>query len=225
MKCLLRQEQRVEDEIFLSLAEKFFLVFGGETCDDTHYPCLFACLSWKNSESCEAVLLVFSPIVEENSQNAGTHSEFIVFRITEMFRRSMDYIAKIIGDNCILSKALSQMFSARFVGCHFYRLSSAIYDVMQPYNAVILKMQRSMEKLSTPKSAASLQRYTTLRAVQFNATRWSFTVEMIQIYLKIEEFIAKLKVQGLQQFDLRDREKGSLNLFLIQLDDTDSVTK
>lgn len=48
---------------------------------------------------------------------------------------------------------------------------------------------------------------------------------MIRRYFKFVEFIAKLKVPGLQQFKLSEREKGSLNSFLKQLGEVDYLTK
>ncbi len=82
-----------------------------------------------------------------------------------------------------------------------------------------------MSKLRFLVSAAKLRRYTELKALGANRTRWSSTYVILERYLRVREHILKLDIPGIVTLILTPTEDKTIESLCSKLSDLDSVAK
>lgn len=218
--------RHVEMKIAKALPERFAIIFDGWSENSTHFVALFA--SYPDSTSLlgfTTVLLAFSPMGTETEFTAAQHKEFVEWVLVNIFHKSLDNVVAIIGDNCDTNKAFSNLFAKPFVGCASHRYNLAINNLLDKWKESLDKVNALMGKLKNLKLAGELRRYTELRPITRNATRWSSTASMVKRYFKIKPHLTNLETHpDLIDVILSPRENNHLNELHDYLEDLDSIT-
>ena len=190
--------REVEKKKGLVLPAKFSLVVDGWTKKSTHFIGIFATYPAQNEVGYEYALLLFSPMVVETSFTAQQHMEHLEF-VLQLYGKTMhENVIAIIGDNCETMKCLANLCSVPLVGCASHRFNLAVNKYMeyQDHMSVLNKINGLMGKLKNLKLAGKLRKYTELRPVQRNETRWSSTAAMVDRYLSLSPFISKPEIMS-----------------------------
>ena len=81
-----------------------------------------------------------------------------------------------------------------------------------------------MSKLRFPVGAAKMSKFTDLKALIANRTRWSSTYVMLQRYLEIRQHISKIAIPGIVKLMPTPTEDYEVELLCSKLAYLDSVT-
>lgn len=190
---------------------------------------MFATYPSKANYGYDKVLLVISPIGQEDSLGAKAHFNYIKF-VLNMFRKFFQNVCVLIGDNCAtkisLAKKVHDEFSqCYFIGCASHRFNLAVVNIILKYNTKIQKMNTLIKKLQNLVPAAKLRRLRHLRALTANKTRWSSTFSMISRYRQIAKFIRKINDYEILDMIPDNRQNSDIEKLYDLLNDLDSVTK
>lgn len=101
-------------------------------------------------------------------------------QIFEMRSHSFQNVAALCGDNCAANKAIGDIGSLHFVGYASHRFNLAVVDILShPENQILIcKVQKIMQRQSSPILAAKLRYHSNLRAKCNTTTRCSSPLEM-----------------------------------------------
>ena len=204
-KLMRAVEQKIQD----SLPEKFAIIFDGWSAGDNHFVGVFATYPATNDVGYEKVLLGFSPMENEASQDAAEHYNYMEY-VLEVHGKSYDNVVAIVGDNTSTNKAFARRRGPVFVGCHSHRFNLAVKDILEDHTAAISKVQELMHKLCYHIPAAMLRRLTPLSAFTANVTRWSSTHAMLKRYVAIREFITEIDLTEISLLLLSSEGKTPL---------------
>lgn len=216
----------VERKLCDSLPDKFALVIDGWTEKSTHFVAVFA--SYPDAEATEGystALLAFSPMGEETGFTAQVHKDFLEW-VLSVYRKSLENIVCIIGDNCETNKALSNFCGKPFVGCASHRFHLAMMKLMEGSRDALEKVNSLMMRLRGLKLAGELRKHTNLTPCPRNVTRWSSTANMLNRYFELKPYLFNFE-GNLELLDLMPtpRENTQLQELKKVLSELDSVTK
>jgi len=206
-----------------TLPDSFAVVFDGWSAGPTHYVSVFATFPAELPAGYDKLLLGIAPMGEELSQSAEEHVDFLDF-VLEVFGRSRNNVAALIGDNANTNRAFARKFGAVFIGCHSHKFNLAMKDMLLEHDNVIEKVNVLMGKLSYSIPAALLRQKTSLCAKRCNTTRWSSTFEMMQRYCNIRHHLPEIDHPEVQELLLSEEENSDTDALLKRLTDLNSVT-
>ena len=127
----------LEKKITKMLPDKFALVFDGWSLDGTSTHFVAAIAKWiENGTSCRA-LLAFSPLLDEASQTAENHKEFLEF-VLGIFQKKFTNVICLIGDNCATNLALANLCNKPLIGCAAHRFNLAIQKHLKDSHETLL---------------------------------------------------------------------------------------
>ena len=109
MKYMDLVTKRVEEDIGKSQPTTYGLIIDGWSSGSTHYLSIFAC----SPRGCP--LLAFSPLLNEEDLNAESHVNFISSTLL-IFNSTIANVVYIVGDNCNLNKAITNMLGVPLIG-------------------------------------------------------------------------------------------------------------
>ncbi|KAG6956056.1 hypothetical protein JG688_00011596 [Phytophthora aleatoria] len=151
---------------------------------------LYSWMRWvvvRNLPLCE----VDDPLTRPMSRLRPTMSKAV--------KLNMHLVAKMIGK--VMEVEMEEAFGVLFDGCthgstHFlalHRLNLAVQSSLKSYETELDQVNTLMVQLRQPNNSAELAKFTDLRPVKRNATRWSSTREMLERYIRIRSDIRKVE--------------------------------
>jgi hypothetical protein len=181
MKYLRLVTTKVEAIVKNTLPPKFGLILDGWTENSTHFCVLFACIPG----TCERVMLSFSPLLDQRTQDANAHYNWIVAMLAP-YGKTPESILFFCSDNTNTMPAVARLLNCHFLGCNSHRLALYVkhyLDCDEEDDAHILnKLKKLMKKLRSANKAGALMMETHLKPITSNATRWSSTYNMVRRY-------------------------------------------
>ena len=146
-------------------------------------------------------------------QSASDMYEYISFVLSQ-YGKTMNNVVAIIADNCEANKCLSDQCEVPLIGCHSHRLALAVKEFLKQDEAVLSKVHALMVKLESPNLSGELKKYTSLRPIVNNTTRWLSVMQMIERYMKIKDHLqhipAMISFMLCPAEDARLKELGEL---------------
>eukprot|EP00644_Phytophthora_capsici_P008357 jgi/Phyca11/114426/e_gw1.26.216.1 len=136
-------------------------------------------------------LLSISPVVE-GSQTADVHIEHFK-RVLDVYNKTTSMILFVVGDNCTTNRSIANKLSVPLVGCASHRLNLAVQAYLKQYEQELDELNALMVQLRHPNNSAELAKFTDLRPIKRNTTRWSSTREMVSRYIEIRSDIRKVE--------------------------------
>jgi len=215
---------RVEKKIAAELPDKFCLVFDGWTSSKTHYIGIFATFPADTELKYKKVLLGFTPLLDETNQTAENHCELIEF-VLNVFGKSTSNIIALCGDNCNTNKAIANKLEVGFVGCASHRFNLFVKNIIISEDVLIESIREIMKKVSHPVTAAKLRKFSDLRPVCSNATRWSSTANMLKRFLELREAITNIEEDEIDVLMPSTRNVRKVENLCETFGALDSVTK
>ena len=155
--------ERVEEKVRRKLPEKFALVFDGWTTTDYHYVAVFSVFPAENNVGYKAVLLAFSPFVDDSSQDAADDLDYVKW-VLNYFGKSLENVVAMIGGNCATNLLFSSLAKNNFVGCVAYRFNLAVKDIISENTLIVNRAHELIKKLRTLISAAKLRQITDVKS-------------------------------------------------------------
>lgn len=106
----------VDEKVTQTLLDMVVVVFDGWSAVDTHYFGVFATYPADTSTGFKKHLFCFSPMVEEDSQDATQSSEYVKY-VLEVYVMTVENVCYIIGENTATNKAIERRVGSLFLGC------------------------------------------------------------------------------------------------------------
>ncbi|KAK1945571.1 hypothetical protein P3T76_002619 [Phytophthora citrophthora] len=211
-------ERKVETAIAQEMPNSIGIVFDGWSSGSTYYVGVYAI--YVVDDSPRRILLALAPLLAENDFGPDSHIEFIVATLA-VFDKQPGCVRFIVGDNCITNQAIATRMGLPLVGCASHRLNLAIQQHISTHENLLAQVNELMCQLRTKKNAATLSKYTELRPVKRNVTRWSSTFKMVKRFLQIKDAIKH--VEAVEEFVPRARDCRKLEKLQEDLQALDSV--
>ncbi|KAK1935024.1 hypothetical protein P3T76_010790 [Phytophthora citrophthora] len=190
------------------MGEAFGLMFDGWSCGTLHFVAIYAvCVK---DDVLNQPLLSISHA--EHGQTADTHIEMID-SVIDVYHKVREMLCFIVGDNFSTNQAnatrlLYRWLSApvaRFVVCHY----------LLEYEDLIAQVQTLSVQPRLLNNSAKLSRYTKLKALKANATRWPSTYKMLKRYTEIKKWnimcLIRAPIAGLSTLVASKRSRTSAN--------------
>jgi hypothetical protein len=131
--------------------------------------------------------------------------------------------AFLVADNCATNQKIATLMGLPLVGCASHRYNLAVNRYLVPYESELAAVNSLMVKLRQVNNAAELAKFTDLKPVKRNVTRWSSTFEMVRRYKKIRDSIRQ--VDAVEEFIPTGMTHKKLIDLLEELKKLDSVCK
>lgn len=144
--------------------------------------------------------------------------------ILEFYKRSLQNITVLIGDNCSTNKRLARLIGCKFIGCFSHRLNLAVKLYLKQHAVLLDKLDKLMHRLRTPKYSALLRDITDIEPQTANETRWSGIYNMLRSYEKIHDYL-DLRDRALRDYLPNDEEHAALLSLLPHLENMNKITK
>lgn len=171
------------------------------------------------------VLLSFAPIGGDSSkQDADAHVEHTTYVLAK-YNRTWNNVVCLIGDNCPVNKSFANKVNRPLIGCASHRLNLAVQKSMDGIEGILMKVNGLMKKLGNLVAQAKLSKFTHLKPVVRNATRWSSTYEMVKRYQELKRFLPELQVPEIDNLLLTVVEERELLRSYTKLHELNEVTK
>ncbi|GMF39749.1 unnamed protein product [Phytophthora fragariaefolia] len=194
-------ERKVETAIAQEMPDSIGIMFDGWSTGSTYYVGVYA--TYVVEDSPRRVLLAFAPLLEENDFGADAHITFITETLA-VFGKRLDCLRFIVGDNCTTNQAIATRMGLPLVGCASHRLNLAIQQHLAEHEALLAQVNELMCQLGTKRNAGTLRKYTDVRSVKRNVTRWSSTLKMVKRFLQIKD--AAKHVEAVEELVPRSRD-------------------
>jgi len=215
---------KVEEKVKLILPDKLCLVFDGWSSGSTHYVGIFATFPAENERKYEKVLIGFSPLEDETNQTAHNHCDLIRF-VLNVFGKSVSNVIALTGDNCNTNKAIANQLGVGFIGCASHRFNIFVKQMILQETNLIESIREIMKKLSDPLMSAKLRKFTQLRPILSNVTRWSSTANMLMRFLDIKEPLNGIDDDEIDKLMPNPRNVRKIEKLCETFKKLDSVTK
>jgi hypothetical protein len=131
-------------------------------------------------------LLAISPM--EDGLTADAHIEYLE-AILDVYDKRLSMIKFLVADNCSTNKSIATKLGVPLVGCASHRFNLAVTRVISESEDLITQIQNMMIQLRQPNISAQLAKFTDLRPLKANTTRWSSTYAMVDRYVAIQDAI------------------------------------
>ncbi|KAG4052697.1 hypothetical protein PC123_g12128 [Phytophthora cactorum] len=136
-------------------------------------------------------LLSLSPI-EDGSQDAEVHIK--MFRcVLELYNKVITMGGFLVADNCSTNQRIATLPELPLVCCASHRYNLAINRYLAAYEPELTAQNQLMVKLRHCNNAAELSKFTDLKPIKRNVTRWSSTFEMVRRYKRIRDSIRQVE--------------------------------
>ena len=191
----------VEQKIAIDLPSEFALFIDGWNAGSDHFLGIFACYQSAKGGR-KTPVPAYSPLLDESDLSARSQKEFIEYCL-QVFNKSTDNKMFIIADNAKTSMALSDLLQMPMTSFVSHRLNLAVKTYCWKFEEHLSEVNDLMRKLSSIERSAKLRRCTNLCPVMRNATRCSFTYNML------DRFFGSSKSENL----LTLQTKNSSNAF------------
>jgi hypothetical protein len=180
----------VETKISNLLPERGGIMFDSWSDSGNHYVGLFACLP-----NVPSYLIALSPLFNEEDLSSDNHVEFLKESL-QFYKRDLNFVLFIIGDNCNLMKAVASRIGVPLIGYASHRFNLAVQSYLDlNYELIILKVKDLMKKLNTLKERGKLRKKNQSFPILYNATRWSGKFNMIKRYFDLKNFLDATDVE------------------------------
>ncbi|KAG6599843.1 Phosphoenolpyruvate carboxykinase [Phytophthora cinnamomi] len=184
----------VGDVIEKELGDIFGVIWDGWTHGTVHYVGIYG-VTFVNGKRRER-LLSLSPLVD-GSQDAEVHIAMFK-RVLSLYNKNVSMVAFLVGDNCATNRRIATLMELPLVGCASHRYNLAVNRYLAAYESELAAVNSLMVQLRHVNNAAELAKYTDLKPVKRNVTRWSSTFEMVRRYKKIRDSIRQ--VDAVEEF-------------------------
>jgi hypothetical protein len=222
MKYLRLLTTAVEEKITAELPSQLGLLIDGWSEGSTHFIALFASFLCKNGKV-QTRLLSIAPPSDEESLSAESHKKFVI-EVLEVYKKSVDDVKFLVGDNASVNKKLSDLLGVPFVGCASHRFNLACQKYLEPHEVVLKQINSLMGVLRNIKQAGKLRKKTHLEPVKRNVTRWSSTFEMVTRFFELRPYIEESDPE-LAQYLPSSVQVLTLQKLLESLKKMEAVTK
>jgi hypothetical protein len=166
-------------------------------------------------------LLSLSPLMD-GSQDAEVHIAMFK-RVLALYNKNVEMVAFLVADNCATNQKIATLMGLPLVGCASHRYNLAVNRYLVPYESELAAVNSLMVKLRQVNNVAELAKFTDLKPVKRNVTRWSSTFEMVRRYKKIRDSIRQ--VDAVEEFIPTGMTHKKLIDLLEELKKLDSVCK
>ena len=146
-KYILALTPNVEKVISEDLPDKFGLIFDGWTSATMHYVAIFA--TYMKDGMHKESLLAVAPLFNEEQLGAEQHIEFM-YATLHLYRKAMDNVVVLIGDNCSTNKKISNNTGIPLIGCASHRFNLAVNSWLEErpeYEQVLDAIHKLMVQL------------------------------------------------------------------------------
>lgn len=163
------------------LGKLFGVMWDGWTHGTTHYVGIYG-VCYADGKRRER-LLSLSPL-EDGSQDAEVHIEMFK-RVLALYNKDISMVAFLVADNCATNQRIATLLELPLVGCASHRYNLAVNRYLAAYEPELAAVNSLMVQLRHVNNAAELSKFTDLKPVKRNVTRWSSTFAMVDRYKKI----------------------------------------
>ena len=145
--------------------------------------------------------------------------------ILDVYKKTLENVICLVGDNCNTNKALSNKVQKPLVGCASHRYNLAMKFVFSNDEDLICNIDTITAKLRTLLLNAKLKKLTHLQPKTRNVTRWSSTHEMLKRYVELRQFLPSLMSNEIDSLSLNPAKNRRVDYLLQQMEKLESVTK
>ncbi|RLN32399.1 hypothetical protein BBJ28_00018242 [Nothophytophthora sp. Chile5] len=207
---------RVGEKISAAMGDSFGLMFDGWSCGTLHFVAIYGI--FERDGRLQQPLLSLSHA--EHGQTADAHIEMID-SVLNVYTKDTGMVLFVTGDNCATNQAIATRLGVPLVGCASHRFNLAVCRYLNDYQALIDQVQALSIQLRLPNNSAELARYTELKPMKANATRWSSTYTMLARYVEIRDAIKM--VAAVEDLLPRSSSHRKIVQLVEKLEDLDSV--
>ncbi|KAG3110989.1 hypothetical protein PI124_g1262 [Phytophthora idaei] len=171
------------------MGNMFGVMWDGWSHSTVHYVAIYAVytVAGKRVER----FLALSPIVE-GSQDAEVHTDMFK-RVLELYNKDITMVAFLVADNCSSNQRIATLLELPLVGCASHRYNLAVNRYLAAYEPELATLNQLMVKFRYCNNAAKLSKFTDLKPIKRNVTRWSSTFEMVLRYNSIRDSIRQVE--------------------------------
>ncbi|KAG2777630.1 hypothetical protein PC116_g26244 [Phytophthora cactorum] len=121
---------------------------------------------------------------DDGCQTAAVHINHFK-RVLDLYNKAPDMVLFVVGDNCASNCAIPTKLGLPLLGCASHHLNSAVQAYRSSYEPELDQVNTLMVQLRHANNSAELAKFTGLRPIKRNVTRWLPTREMAGRYLRI----------------------------------------
>ncbi len=131
----------------------------------------------------------------------------------------------LIGDNSATNHAFVDLTKTPFIGCASHRMNLGVVDILEHHKRKIDQVRSIMKKLRSPIASAKLKKFTHLKAVLSNDTRWSFVSTMLKHYGQLKKHLDEIDIADIKPLLLNTTDDNAIEALSARLDDLNTVSK
>ncbi|RHY26879.1 hypothetical protein DYB32_007205 [Aphanomyces invadans] len=210
----------VQEKIAREIPTVFDICMDGWTDGSNHFCAIFAC--YCIGSECFTPLLAMSPLLELDRLDADAHIDFIDSTLGTYGKQTSD-IAFVTADNCATNASIASKLGVPLVGCYSHKFNLAMKAYLVDYESELAAVHAIMGRLGRLRAGGELKRYTELKPVPRNVTRWSSTYKMVKRYIELLPTLPKL--QSIRDIALNRCENDRLVQLAATLEQFETVTK
>lgn len=136
-------------------------------------------------------MLTISPLENEAAMDADEHLNFMTF-LLEVFGKTWENVITVFLYYVSTNKSIVTPQNLPLIGCANRRINVAVKDIFSDIGPILAKINSFMVRLKKPLQRENLQLHTAYLLKVHNATRWSFTFEMVLWYQQIVEMFPSM---------------------------------
>lgn len=167
---LARLTKLTQNNVVAVLSNFITLIFDGQTTIDAHNVGLFSTYNSSNCNGFESVCLSMLFKMNETTQTADQHHEFLSYSLG-VSDKGFDNVIALIAENCSTNRSITNRLRKLLVDCSSQLFQFAARDIISDDQEIIERVHLLMVKLRTPLFRAKLYKETLRRAKLSNNTR------------------------------------------------------
>lgn len=204
----------------LSDADVFGLIFDGWSDGASHHILAVFC-------QCPfgTYLLGHRQLLTITNQGANNIAHTIRSIIAE-YDLNLDNLAYVVSDNTNVNPAVAETLHVPLIGCASHKFNLAVKRyIKHNFQSVVDKVAAMCIEMRKSNNAGQLNKFTSLKALGYNETRWSSVYTMIARYKEIHQFITAENFPSLVKKMLSPSENSEVDQFLVNLIKFESITR
>ncbi|GMF17457.1 unnamed protein product [Phytophthora fragariaefolia] len=119
-------------------------------------------------------------------------------RVLSLYNKKFSMVALLVAGNCATNRRIATLMELPLVGCASHRYNLAVNRYLAAYEPELAAVNSLMVQLRHVNNAAELAKYTDLKPIKRNVTRWWSTFEMMRRYKNIRDLIRQ--VDAVEEF-------------------------